>query len=73
MKLRQILPRAAYCSSLSAIFLGKPPRRGRRLRSSLSAFINKRIRDRVIGKKTEAQQKTAAETLVKSTIAFQLL
>ena len=50
----------------------KPPRGGKRQRSSLSAIINKRIRDGVIEKKTETRRKTAAEKLVRSTTAFHL-
>ena len=42
---------------LSKLFLEKPPRGGKRQRSSLSAIINKRIRDGVIEKKTETDRK----------------
>ena len=41
-------------------------------RSSLSAIINKRIRDGVNEKKTKTHQKTATEKRVISTTSFQL-
>ena len=44
---------ALWCLLLSSLscFLEKPPRGGKRQRSSLSAIINKRVRDGVIEKK----------------------
>ena len=50
---------ALWCLLLPSLsyFLGKPPRGGKRQRSSLSAVINKRIRDGVIGKKTKRDRK----------------
>ena len=53
-------------------FLETPHRRGKRQSLSLSATINKRIRDGVIEKKTETRQKTAAEKRGKSTTTFYL-
>ena len=45
-------------SSLSVFFLEKPPRGGKRQRSSLSANINKRVRDGVIEKKPKRDKKS---------------
>ena len=56
VKPRQILNCGPYCSPLEAVFLEKPPRGGKRQRSSLSANINKRIRDGVIGKNRNATE-----------------
>ena len=41
---------------LSKFFLEKPPRVGKRQRSTLSAIINRRIRDGVIEKKQNATE-----------------
>ena len=48
-----------WCLLLSSpsYFLEKPPRGGKRQRSSLSAIINKRIRDGVIEKKPKRDRK----------------
>ena len=56
VKPRQILPCGAYCSPLY-FFLEKQPRGGKRQRSSLSAILNKRIRDGVIEKKPKRDKK----------------
>ena len=50
---------ALWCLLLSSLsyFLEKPPRGGKRQRSSLSAIINKRIRDGVIEKKPKRDRK----------------
>ena len=50
---------ALWCLLLSSLsyFLEKPPRGGKRQRSSLSAIINKRIRDSVIEKKPKRDRK----------------
>ena len=50
---------ALWCILLSSLswFLEKPPRGGKRQRSSLSAIINKRIRDGVIEKRTKRDRK----------------
>ena len=50
---------ALWCLLLSSLsyFLEKPPRGGERQRSSLSAIINKRIRDGVIEKKPKRDRK----------------
>ena len=50
---------ALWCLLLSSLnyFLGKPPRGGKRQRSSLSAIINKRIRDGVFAKKPKRDRK----------------
>ena len=44
-------------SLLSKLFLERPPRGGKRQRSSLSAIVNKRIRDGVIEKKPKRDRK----------------
>ena len=50
---------ALWCLLLSSLscFLEKPPRGGKRQRSSLSAIINKRIRDGVIAKRPKRDRK----------------
>ena len=50
---------ALWCLLLSSLsyFLEKPPRGGKRQRSSLSAVINKRIRDGVIEKNSKRDKK----------------
>ena len=50
---------ALWCLSLSSLscFLEKPPRGGKRQRSSLSAVINKRILDGVIEKRPKRDRK----------------
>ena len=58
MKPRQILPCGAYCSPLEAVlFLEKPTQGSKRQRSSLSAIINKLIRDSVIEKRRKRDRK----------------
>ena len=53
----------AFFSTLSC-FLGKPPRGGKRQRSSLSAIINKRIRDGVIAKRPKRDRKRQQKSLM---------
>ena len=63
---------ALWCLLLSSLrkFLEKPPRGGKRQRSSLSAIINKRIREGVIEKKPnrdrKAQQKNEFDRRLRS-------
>ena len=62
--------RCILLSSPSCLFLEKPPRRGRRQRSSLNAIINKLIRDGVIGKRPKRdripQQKSELDRRLRS-------
>ena len=64
---------ALWCILLSSLscFLEKPPRGGKRRRSSLSAIINKRIRDGVIEKRLKRDRKPQQKS-VGSTTAFHL-
>ena len=57
---------ALWCLLLSSLscFLKKPPRRGKRRRSTLSAFINKRIRNGGI-EKNPKRDRTAAKKRVR--------
>ena len=56
---------ASWCFLLSSLgcFLEKPPEGGKRQRSSLSAIINKRIRDGVIEKRPKRDRKIADFTV----------
>ena len=62
-----------WCLLLSSpsCFLEKPPRIGKRQRSSLSAILKKLFRDGVIEKKPKPDNKTATKKLVRTT-AFHL-
>ena len=52
-----VKPRQMPIALLSKLFLEKPPRGGKRQRSSLSAFINKRVRVGVVEKKAKRDRK----------------
>ena len=57
---------ALWCLLLSSLsyFLEKPPRGGKRQLSSLSAIINKRIRDGVIEKKPKRDRKKQQKSML---------